>query len=148
VRPDRFFGFSDVSTLGETVKMAILERALVDALDRPSYAGGLGEVSRMVARAATRISWDGLFEVLVFHPLRGPRRMKRAFLSSYPWRQIGATLPDETTTGASIGAGIGTEVGLALVPRARFLVGPKAPRAPFTVATGRFRPRSTALRLR
>lgn len=64
LRPERFFGFTDVTVLGETVKMAALERALVDALDRPAYAGGLGEVSRMVARAASRVSWDALFDVL------------------------------------------------------------------------------------
>ncbi len=64
VRPERFFGSTDVTALGETVRMATLERALIDALDRPQYAGGLGEVSRVVMRAATRVSWDALFDVL------------------------------------------------------------------------------------
>lgn len=62
--PDNFFGFSEVSILGESVLMATPERALLDALDRPQHAGGLGEVSRMVSRAASRISWTSLLELL------------------------------------------------------------------------------------
>jgi predicted transcriptional regulator of viral defense system len=64
VRPDRFFGFADVDVLGETVKMATRERALLDALDRPQYAGGLGEVSQMVARSARKLSWPALLDLL------------------------------------------------------------------------------------
>ena len=55
---DRFFGYSDVEVLGATVRMATVERALVDAVDRPRYAGGIGEVSRIVARASKRVRWD------------------------------------------------------------------------------------------
>lgn len=53
----RFFGFEEVSVLGHAVQMATLERALLDAIDRPRYAGGIGEVSRIVARAARKVSW-------------------------------------------------------------------------------------------
>jgi predicted transcriptional regulator of viral defense system len=56
----RFFGFTDASVLGTVVKMATPERALLDALDRPLYSGGIGEVSRIVARASTRVSWKDL----------------------------------------------------------------------------------------
>jgi len=63
VRPERFFGFQEMTVLGEPVQMASLERALLDALDRPQHAGGLGEVSRIVARASTRISWPALLEL-------------------------------------------------------------------------------------
>jgi len=56
----RFYGYEEVSVLGEPVEMATLERALLDALDRPRYAGGIGEVSRIAARAAVRVSWDDL----------------------------------------------------------------------------------------
>lgn len=56
----RFFGYEEVPVLGERVHIASPERALLDAIDRPQYAGGIGEVSRMVARATTRVSWSAL----------------------------------------------------------------------------------------
>ena len=59
----RFFGFEETTVLGEPVQMATVERALLDAIDRPRYAGGIGEVSRIAARAATRVSWDELLEL-------------------------------------------------------------------------------------
>lgn len=58
VRGDRFFGYSDVEVLGATVRIATAERALIDAVDRPRYAGGIGEVSRIVARGSSRVRWD------------------------------------------------------------------------------------------
>ena len=64
VAEERFFGFHEVTVLGATVQMATVERALVDALDRPRYAGGIGEVSRIVARASGRLSWDALLDCL------------------------------------------------------------------------------------
>jgi predicted transcriptional regulator of viral defense system len=56
----RFFGFEESTVLGHAVQMATLERALLDAIDRPRYAGGIGEVSRIAARAARRVSWEAL----------------------------------------------------------------------------------------
>ena len=64
VTPDQFFGFTEVNVLGETVQMATRERALLDAIDGPRYAGGIGEVSRMVSRSAAKVSWDALLELL------------------------------------------------------------------------------------
>src|SRR6266545_1152356 len=61
---DRFFGFAEEKVLGETVQMATCERALLDSLDRPQHAGGLGEVSRMVSRAWGKLSWDALLAML------------------------------------------------------------------------------------
>ena len=43
--------------LGQAVHMARAERAVLDAINRPRYAGGIGEVSRIIARAAGRVSW-------------------------------------------------------------------------------------------
>jgi len=60
----RFFGFGQVAVLGEPVQMATVERALLDAVDRPRYAGGIGEVSHIAARAATRVSWDAVLDLL------------------------------------------------------------------------------------
>jgi predicted transcriptional regulator of viral defense system len=61
---ERFFGFAKLKVLGAAVRMATTERALVDAVDRPRYAGGIGEVSRIVARASRRVSWDVLLDGL------------------------------------------------------------------------------------
>lgn len=63
VAPERFFGFEQTSVLGERVQMATLERALLDAIDRPRHAGGIGEVSSIAARAAPKVSWDALLEL-------------------------------------------------------------------------------------
>lgn len=60
----RFFGFEESPVLGEPVQMATIERALLDAIDRPRYAGGIGEVSRIVARGAARVSWEALLVLL------------------------------------------------------------------------------------
>lgn len=59
----RFFGFSDVRVLGHAVHMAKPERALLDAIDRPRFAGGIGEVSRIAVRAGRRISWNELMDL-------------------------------------------------------------------------------------
>jgi predicted transcriptional regulator of viral defense system len=60
----RFFGFEEVKVLGATAAMATPERAMLDALDRPRYAGGIGEVSGIVRKAARRMSWDRLLDYL------------------------------------------------------------------------------------
>lgn len=59
----RFFGFEEISVLGQGVEMATPERALLDAIDRPRYAGGIGEVSRITVRAARKVSWEALLEL-------------------------------------------------------------------------------------
>ena len=64
MRETRFFGFEETSVLGDAVQMATPERALLDALDRPNYAGGIGEVSRMLARSISRLRPDRLTEIL------------------------------------------------------------------------------------
>ena len=64
VPEDRFFGFSELTVLGAAVQMATIARALADAVDRPRYAGGIGEVSRIVTRASRRVSWDALLDGL------------------------------------------------------------------------------------
>ena len=63
VKAPLFFGFREISVLGEPVQMAIVERALLDAIDRMRYAGGLGEVSLIASRAVQKISWDTLLDL-------------------------------------------------------------------------------------
>ena len=55
-----FFGFGEAVVLGRRTPMASAERALLDALGRPAYAGGIGEVSGMIARADEKLSWSAL----------------------------------------------------------------------------------------
>ncbi len=64
VSEKRFFGFEETSVLGATVQMATPERALLDALDRPQYAGGVGEVSRMVGRSMPKLVPERVVEML------------------------------------------------------------------------------------
>jgi predicted transcriptional regulator of viral defense system len=64
VRKERFFGFVETSVLGERVQVATPERALLDALDRPRYAGGIAEVSRMVGRSLPKLAPERLVEAL------------------------------------------------------------------------------------
>jgi predicted transcriptional regulator of viral defense system len=63
VSEQRFFGFEEIGVLGHAVQMATTERALLDAIDRPRFAGGIGEVSRIVTRAASNVSWDALLDL-------------------------------------------------------------------------------------
>ena len=58
-----FFGFEKTEVLGSSVLMATPERALLDALDRPRFAGGIREVARIVANAAKRVSWEKLLDL-------------------------------------------------------------------------------------
>ncbi|MFV2045510.1 MAG: type IV toxin-antitoxin system AbiEi family antitoxin domain-containing protein [Anaerolineales bacterium] len=60
----RFFGFKEVAVLGSPVQMAVVERALLDAIDRPRYAGGIAEVSRIAAKAVAKVSWDLLLKLV------------------------------------------------------------------------------------
>ena len=61
---EQFFGFTGIQVMGETVQMATRERALLDAVARPKFSGGLGEVSRMVLRTAKNLDWDALLGLL------------------------------------------------------------------------------------
>ena len=62
VPPERFFGFETVDALGAKVKMADVERSVLDAVSRPKLAGSIGEASRIVRNAAGRASWPRLVE--------------------------------------------------------------------------------------
>lgn len=56
----RFFGLKEIAVLGHSVQMATAERAVLDAIDRPRYAGGIGEASWIVGRAGSKVSWNEL----------------------------------------------------------------------------------------
>jgi len=96
VREARFFGYEKTTVLGEPVQMATRERALLDAIDRPRYAGGIGEVSRIVGRAGPDLAWERLLEFagrwgesaivqrlgyfLDLHDVESPREVRKALL--------------------------------------------------------------------
>ena len=58
----RFFGFEKIEIFGCKVEIATPERAILDALDRPEYAGGISEVSRIVRKAAPKLDFKRLLE--------------------------------------------------------------------------------------
>ena len=58
----RFFGYEKSNVFGREVPMATLERAILDALDRPQYAGGLAEVSQIIKRAGPKLDFARLLE--------------------------------------------------------------------------------------
>lgn len=58
----KFFGFTEVEIMGEKVKMAEKEKALLDALDKPQYAGGIEEVFGAFSRAKGKIDFEKLVE--------------------------------------------------------------------------------------
>lgn len=62
----KFFAWSEVDAYGSPVMMARPEKTVVDALDRPAYAGDLPEITAMLHRSQGRLDWDRLAD----HALR------------------------------------------------------------------------------
>lgn len=61
VQPDRkFFGAVEVDAYGSRVMMAEPEKTVVDALDRPEYAGDIPEIAAMLRRGQGRLDWNQL----------------------------------------------------------------------------------------
>lgn len=56
----KFFGAVEVDAYGSRVRMAEPEKTVVDALDRPEYAGDIPEVAGMLQRGRGRLDWDKL----------------------------------------------------------------------------------------
>jgi predicted transcriptional regulator of viral defense system len=62
MKQDRFFGSEETKVFGRPVPMATPERAVLDALERPQYAGGLPEVSRIIKKAGLKLDLHRLIE--------------------------------------------------------------------------------------
>jgi predicted transcriptional regulator of viral defense system len=61
VQPDhKFFGAVEVDAYGSSVMMAEPEKTVVDALDRPAYAGDVPEIAGMLRRGQGQLDWDRL----------------------------------------------------------------------------------------
>lgn len=58
----KFFGAVDIDAYGSRVSMADLEKTILDALDRPEYAGDIPEIAGMLQRGKGRLNWDKLAE--------------------------------------------------------------------------------------
>ena len=56
----KFFGATEVDAYGSPVMMARPEKTLVDALDRPEYAGDVPEITAMLHRGQGPLDWDRL----------------------------------------------------------------------------------------
>lgn len=59
---DKFFGSVEVNAYGSRVRMAEPEKTVVDALDRPEYAGDIPEIAGMLRRGEGRLDWHKLAE--------------------------------------------------------------------------------------
>lgn len=58
----KFFGFKEAEIMGEKVQMAEPEKALLDSLDKPQYAGGVEEVISVWNKAKGKIDSEKLVE--------------------------------------------------------------------------------------
>ena len=56
----KFFGAVEVDAYGNRVMMAEPEKTVVDALDRPAYAGDILEIAAMLRRGQGQLDWDQL----------------------------------------------------------------------------------------
>ncbi|MBN1461929.1 MAG: hypothetical protein JXA57_20555 [Armatimonadetes bacterium] len=58
--PHKFFGDIEVDAYGSPVRIAEPEKTVLDALDRPEYAGDIPEIAGMLHRGGGRLEWDKL----------------------------------------------------------------------------------------
>ena len=56
--PRRFFGFGPVDAFGYPVMMSDREKTVLDCIDRPHLAGGVGEAAAVFAAAGYRFDWE------------------------------------------------------------------------------------------
>lgn len=53
----KFFGYALTKVLDHDVMMSDREKTVLDCVDKVNRAGGIGEVTRIIARAAAKIDW-------------------------------------------------------------------------------------------
>ena len=56
----KFFGYESTEVFNEKVNLSDPEKTVIDCVDRPDLAGGIGEVTRIIARAARALNWGNL----------------------------------------------------------------------------------------
>jgi predicted transcriptional regulator of viral defense system len=62
--PHKFFGFGPVDVLGYKTVISDPEKTVIDCIDRPELAGGVGEVAYILATASRRFDWGKVGEYL------------------------------------------------------------------------------------
>jgi predicted transcriptional regulator of viral defense system len=62
--PRRFFGYGPVDALGYKVMISNREKTVLDCIERPSLAGGIGEASQIYVTAARRLDWQKALDYL------------------------------------------------------------------------------------
>jgi len=58
VIPRKFFGFEATSVYEQKVQMSDREKTVIDCVDQPDFAGGIGELTRIIASAAPKFDWS------------------------------------------------------------------------------------------
>ena len=61
----KFFGYKEAIILGEKVKIAIPEKSIVDSFDKPKYAGGLTEVTRVLWKSYKQLNKSKLINYAI-----------------------------------------------------------------------------------
>jgi predicted transcriptional regulator of viral defense system len=56
--PRKFFGFGPVDVLGYKTVISDREKTVIDCIDRPRLAGGVGEAAYILATASRRFDWE------------------------------------------------------------------------------------------
>jgi predicted transcriptional regulator of viral defense system len=64
LNPRRFFGFKPVDVFGYQVMMSDREKTVLDCIERPALAGGVGEAAQIFATAVRRFDWQQAVEYL------------------------------------------------------------------------------------
>lgn len=93
LQENKFFGGEDIDFLGETVRVSDLHKTVLDCVDKPEYAGGIGEVARIVAGAGGRVEWETM---ITYSRRMGSQALvqRLGFLSDF----VGAEIPERART--------------------------------------------------
>ncbi len=60
----KFFGFAPIDVLGREVILSDREKTVIDCIDRPELAGGIGEAAYILGTASRRLDWKKLVDYL------------------------------------------------------------------------------------
>ena len=85
----KLFGYESTEVFSENVNMSDREKTVIDCVDRPDLAGGIGEVTRIISRAAAVLNWDVLGKhALQFNSVATAQRL------GYLGRKAGVEVPN------------------------------------------------------
>jgi predicted transcriptional regulator of viral defense system len=65
ITPRKFWGYIEVRANGLSFLIADAEKAIIDSLDEPSYAGGVDEIFKCIARAGQKINIKRLMDYAI-----------------------------------------------------------------------------------